>query len=667
MSGTSEDLAERVNVGLGWRLRRLAAMGTSEILFRVGRAAQAHLERMGLGLARPPEPSAGAGRPWVSEISRQFAATEYLAAADRILSGRFDLFAMRPAELGFPPRWNRDPRTGIEAPLRFGKTLNYRDSTQVGEIKYLWELNRHLELVTLAQAWHISRQPHYAQACCELLQSWFDQCPYPLGVNWTSSLEHGIRLVNWAVAWHLLQTSPICSEPERQEFLDRWRACVYQHCFFIKGHQSRYSSANNHLLGELGGLLVASLTWPCWPQSARWATLAHQQFEAQCLLQTYPDGVNREQAVWYHHEVADMMLIVGLFARANGRDFSARYWQRLELMLDFIASIMDVAGNVPAFGDADDAVLVRFCTAQPANVYRSLLATGGLLFDRPELCAKAGHPDDKSRWLLGDEAMRRYAGASGPPGRLPVRTAFPHGGYYVLGDRFESKDEIRIVADAGPLGYLSIAAHGHADALSFTLSHGGNECLVDPGTYAYHSRPEWRKYFRGTSAHNTLRVDGEDQSVQTGPFLWGRRAAVVAVDYRSDDLEDRLSAAHDGYARLAAGTRVSRTIAYDRSSRVVTVGDELSSPCSRLIEIFWHFSEHCSVALSTDHAAVHCGAAILKLTWPGDLLAELVRGQEHPPLGWRSRSYDVRFPICTLRVFGNVSGHWRGTTTIATA
>ncbi len=367
-------------------------MGGGEILFRVGRAAQAQLQRLGVGLANAPRPSAALGRPWVAQIPRQFNATEYLAAADRILSGKFDLFAMHSAELGFPPCWNRDPRTGMMLRCASARRSTIATALCVGEIKYLWELNRHLELVTLAQAWHVSRQPRYAHACCELLQSWFDQCPYPLGVNWTSSLEHGIRLVNWAVAWHLLQSSPVFSQPGRQEFVARWQVSVYQHCHFIKHYHSRHSSANNHLLGELGELLVASLTWPCWPESSRWADEAQQEFEEQCLLQTFPDGVNCEQATWYHHEVVDMMLIVGLYARANGRDFGSSYWERLERMLEFIASIMDVAGHVPAFGDADDAVLVRFCPGQSTNVYRSLLAAGGLLFDRSEFCAKAGPP-----------------------------------------------------------------------------------------------------------------------------------------------------------------------------------------------------------------------------------------------------------------------------------
>ena len=94
----------------------------------------------------------------------------------------------------------------------------------------------------------------------------------------------------------------------------------------------------------------------------------------------------------------------------------------------------------------------------------------------------------------------------------------------MLGSRFGTRDELRIVADAGPLGYLSIAAHGHADALAFTLSAHGQELLIDPGTYAYHTEREWRDWFRGTAAHNTVTLDDENQSVIGGNFMWLQRA-----------------------------------------------------------------------------------------------------------------------------------------------
>ncbi|MBS0388812.1 MAG: hypothetical protein JSR15_10060 [Proteobacteria bacterium] len=185
---------------LGWYFRRMAAMSAAELQFRARRVVRAGLERHGIGLAGAPPASNAGGRAWVASLPTQFDAPTYVAAAERVLAGQFDLFALRPAAVGFPPRWNRDPRTGVVAPLTFGKTLDYRNNDLVGDIKYLWEQNRHLELVTLAQAWHVSRQARYADACCTLLESWLGENPYPLGPNWTSSLEHGIRLMNWAVA-----------------------------------------------------------------------------------------------------------------------------------------------------------------------------------------------------------------------------------------------------------------------------------------------------------------------------------------------------------------------------------------------------------------------------------------------------------------------------------
>ena len=73
------------------------------------------------------------------------------------------------------------------------------------------------------------------------------------------------------------------------------------------------------------------------------------------MLQNAPDGVNREQAISYQQFVLDFLLLAGLAGRARGGDFPMEYWERLESMLEFVASVMDVGGNVPMIGDADDA------------------------------------------------------------------------------------------------------------------------------------------------------------------------------------------------------------------------------------------------------------------------------------------------------------------------
>jgi hypothetical protein len=645
-----------------WRINRLRRMDLAEISTRLGQGVRQRLEKVGYGLAAPAPPRGRCGLPWLATLPRGFDAAPYVQAAEEILGGRYQVFAARDLPLGFPPDWNQDPKTGRRAPLTYGKGIDYRDERLVGDIKYLWEINRHLELVTLAQAWHLTGEDRYLQGCRLLLTSWMTACPYPLGVHWTSSLEQALRLVNWSFAWHLLggEKSPLFSTGEGGRLREQWLFSVYHHLHFIAGHLSRHSSANNHLLGELMGLWMGTLTWPLWRECQAWREQARRGLEEEALRQNAPDGVNREQAIWYHHEVLDMLLLCALTGRGNGEEFSRAYWFRLEAMLEFVASLMDVGGNVPMIGDADDAVMVRFFPGADFHPFRSLLATGAILCRRGDFKAKARTFDDKSRWLLGDAATEAFA-ALAVEAPSP-RREFPVGGYYLLGDQFDTPEEVRIVADAGPLGYLSIAAHGHADALAFTLSLGGREILIDPGTYAYHTGKAWRNYFRGTSAHNTLRLNHLDQSVIGGNFMWTRHARARCVIFASSPTRDLWIGEHDGYRRLADPVLHQRELLYDKTTHQLRVTDRLRGAGRYPLEIFWHFAEGCRLIDEGNSICIEVGGERVAMSIPAGVVVDMARGQEFPPLGWISRRFDQKVPCTTLRCRGEMQGGWEGTT-----
>jgi hypothetical protein len=409
------------------------------------------------------------------------------------------------------------------------------------------------------------------------------------------------------------------------------------------------------------GLFVASTVWPLWRESAGWRSRARDELEAEAIKQVGADGANREQAFWYHHEVADMMLLCLLFGRANGIAFSRRFAVRLESMLEFIAAVMDSGGHVPMIGDADDALMVRFSREPGFCPYRSLLATGAVLFARGDFKAQAGRFDHKSRWLLGDAASERFAALGVAAGR-PARLAFPEGGYYVLGRDFGTPREVKTVVDAGPLGYLSIAAHGHADALAFTLSVGGNELLVDPGTYAYHREKRWRDYFRGTSAHNTLRIDGEEQSVPGGNFMWRSHARARCEHFEPGMERDVFEGVHDGYLRLEDPVRHRRRIEFDKRAMRIEVRDALECSGEHSVELHWHLAESC-VARAFGHAVgVACANVRMRVECPGELGAPVVvAGRSDPPLGWISRRLDEKTPSPVIVCKGRIA---RGTTLV---
>lgn len=583
-----------------------------------------------------------------------------LAAADRVLAGRYSFFDLVDCELGDPPQWNRDPLTHRVAPLRAAGSIDYRDERVVGNIKYLWEANRHLHLPTLAQAYALTGEARYALAIRAHLESWFEQCPAGRGPNWVSALELGIRLINWSITWQLIggTRSRLFADEQGAAFRERWLRSIYEHSRSIVANFSRFSSANNHLIGEAAGVLVAASTWPLWPQMRTWGERCQQILEEECHKQNAPDGGNREQAFSYQTFVIDFLLIAGLAARARGEDFSPLYWRRLELMIDFLASMTDMAGRLPMIGDGDDGYVVRLASEPGFSAHGSLVATGAILFERPDLAAKAGTIDGKTVSLLGIEAVRRLMQLKerGRAGFRP-RQQFTESGYYLLGTGFGTPEEVRILADAGPLGYLTTAAHGHADALSFVLSIGDREILVDPGTFAYHTEPAWREYFRSTLAHNTVGIDGQDQSVQAGNFMWSDHARARCVEFDTGPDLQRFVGEHDGYRRLPDPVLHRREIRFDPHHRSIEVLDTLACEGSHEARRAWHFSENCQVEAEGNGIRVISGYTQVFFEADGNLdRIEIHQGGTATQGGWISRRFGCKQPTTTVLWYSRFSG-----------
>jgi hypothetical protein len=588
------------------------------------------------------------------------------AVAEHILAGRYTFFDLEDYELGDPPQWNRDPLTQRAAGVRRAYVINYRDEREVGNIKYLWEPNRHLHLPQLAQAHALTGEARYALAIRTQIDSWIAQCPVGRGPNWVSPLELGIRLINWSLTWQLLggMRARLFAGTDGEQFRDRWLSSIYQQSRMVATNLSRYSSANNQLIGEAAGVYVAASTWPLWPQMGGWGERCREILEAECLRQNAPDGGNREQAFAYQTFVLDFLLLAGLAARARGEDFSPLYWRRVELMIDFLASLTDVAGRLPMIGDSDEGQVVRLAAEPGFSAHGSLIATGAVLFNRPDLAAKAGALDGKTTTLLGVEAVRRLAHLKvRGRHRFRPRQQFADSGYYLLGTAFDTPDEIRLLADAGPLGYLSIAAHGHADALSFVLNIGDREILVDPGTYAYHTDSSWRRYFRGTSAHNTVGIDGQDQSQQTGNFMWSGHARARCIEFETGSDVQRFVGEHYGYERLADPVVHRREIRLDPRRQVIDVTDILRCEGSHDARRSWHFAEDCQVDRAGSSLKVTSGLTQVWLEPLEELSAlHLNRGGTAEQGGWVSRQFGRKQPAATAHWHARV----RGQTTLRT-
>jgi hypothetical protein len=633
--------------GVVWLVNRLRCMSVAEVGYRIQQAAAKGVAKRVRPRATPPLPRARTfrvdGAPSLSPDERE----RLLADADSIRAGHVVLFAERRFDVGMPPDWNRDPETGVVGPSIYAGDIAIGNPDLVGDIKHVWELNRHLHLVRLAQAWSITRDPAWLHALHVQLRSWLDQCPPLTGPNWTSSLELGIRLINWALVWQLIGGEDgqkggglFAGEKGRRLRAD-WLESIHAHCSAIARHLSRHSSANNHLIGELAGLYVGASVWPCWKASGAWLEQARRELEHEAQAQFSRDGVNREQAFAYHVFSSEFLFVAGLVGQACGHPFTRAYWTSLQRALRFLRSVRDVGGNVPMVGDADDGIVFRL-DAPGGDRAGQLLALGDAVLRR----IAPQHPG--VRWLLHTLPGRR---PEADPHESDTGWAFPDGGYLLFGSHFGEAEEIKGMVDCGPLGYLGIAAHGHADALALTLSVAGEECLIDPGTYSYWQEAKWRDYFRGTSAHNTVRIDGLDQSVSGGRFMWLRKARAAIERMPQSPHEFEFRGSHDGYERLADPVRHLRSVRFDAATSTLTVRDEIAAKRQHAVELFWHFAPGLSVRLDSAGLHVRGKRFALQMHAQGaDLKLELARANENPPLGWVSRSYESKEACDVLKI-----------------
>ena len=168
--------------------------------------------------------------------------------------------------------------------------------------------------------------------------------------------------------------------------------------------------------------------------------------------------------------------------------------------------------------------------------------------------------------------------------------------------------EIWCRLDGGPHGFLSIAAHAHADAMSVEVRYGGVDVLADPGTYCYHGEPAWRSYFRSTIAHNTVELDGRNQSGDGGPFLWLRHANGHEIDVVDTGETAEWTADHDGYLSLRPPARHRRSVRLDRAARSITSSTR-STAASTTSGVAFHLGPDVQAELDGNHAVLRWPAA----------------------------------------------------------
>jgi Heparinase II/III-like protein/Heparinase II/III N-terminus len=639
---------------LGWYARRAARMSPAEVAWRArDQAVQLAWARQQVRPGQlPPVLPPPAGIRSFTAVLPQGSATDVpgaaraavLAAADQLIRGEWEVLGVTRNDL-VAPDWFADPVTGRRsAPDRYAFRIDQRSEEQVGNVKQVWEISRLQHLTLLATAWYLSRDDRYARRVADQLRSWYLENPFLSGVHWTSGIEVGLRLISLAWIRRLLDEWPMAVGVFEDDGLAvqqiRW------HQRYLDRFTSRGSSANNHVIAEAAGQLVASCVFPWFPESAQWRRRSARLLERELLRNTFPSGIGRELASDYQSFVAELGLLAAAEGEAAGHPLSAAVWQRLCAMTDSAAALVDERMRAPRQGDGDDGRALLVDAPAPGAGWPSLLAAGAALFGRPAWWPWV--PPSVASTLIG-----ALAGAPreipGRPGQRPSR--FADAGITLLRTDGTQAPEIWCRLDGGPHGFLSIAAHAHADALSLEVRYGGVDVLADPGTYCYHGEPSWRSYFRSTIAHNTVEIDGQNQSADGGPFLWLRHANGREIDVMDTGEVARWTAEHDGYRSLRPAARHRRSVRLDRTSRRIDIADEIHGG-EYDVRAAFHLGPGVQAELDGNRALLRWPAAATpgeaRLELPPQLRWSLHRGETDPIMGWYSPGLGQRVPAFTL-------------------
>lgn len=516
--------------------------------------------------------------------------------AETVCAGRIPLLGFE-IDPGAEIRWRRDYRNHRETPSVYFRRVPYLDFARAGDHKVIWELNRHQHLVALAQASLLTGREDFLAEIFAQLESWLEQNPVCRGINWASALEVAFRALSWIWIHHLTRGKM----PAKLKA--RWQLALYHHGCYLEPNLSFYFSPNTHLQGEALALHALGLLFGVERWRARGRSLMHEMIRTH----VQPDGGHFEQSSYYHLYSTDMFLFHAVLEKPGDE-----YLTALRRMVRYLWTLAG-SGSLPFFGD-DDGGRLFYPFGERSGFARATLAAGaGFLGDTPSY-GDTRDLDEIAAWWLADPAI-----PAEPSPR--VSEIFEQTGTATLVDA-----DTELIAPVRAFG-RGPAGHSHAHALHFILRHRGQDVLIDPGTYTYISDPQWRDRFRGTSAHNTVAIDGLDQADPAGPFRWLNPPDIEILDWSPSPWRLRASCRYRGIVH-------DRSIIF--SQNALWILDHFSGAGRHRLDQFWHLAQ------LLDPTGL-CVSANVRL-----VLGE--GAQAHIEEGWHSPAFGVKLPHPVVRV-----------------
>jgi hypothetical protein len=543
-----------------------------------------------------------------------------LAEADEISAGELRLFGRRLA-FQQTPDWH----AVIHAPGRWPVVdwwrIDLRSSKRPGDVKWVWELGRHRHLVVLARAAQLQPEEYrWREALSNHLTSWIAANPPEIGVHWYSNLEIALRSLNW------LQIIALAGDQLEPSLVAEMSRTLYRSGSHLVADlpYTLSSMRNNHLLGDALGLVALGRSFPNDPAARRWLRLGDTLFRRQLQRHMRPDGSMIEDSLSYHRFVLEMLVVRSLFKPHTKVESEA-----LVEAAQFLCRMGAIDGPVPMYGDWDEGRVLA-SSGDPADVAGSV-----------QLALSVAGSGSRDAWRADHDEVAWYSNPGSPeePSRAESEGRDIGGGFARIA---RGPFNCWLKAGSGP-------SHGHADLSSVAVTIDGQWVVGDPGTGSYNRTRAERDYFRGSTAHSVLRLDGQDQLVPQSSFRW-RHTGHGSVGRPSRLAEIVLAwGFHDAYRRLEPSRRVCRAVLCSEDG--VSVVDWVEGPPGCAFEL----SLPLGPGMTWQEGVISArGGRKLVAQLPGN--ARLIHGDGEAPQGCWSPTYGTLVQAQLVVTSGVVEG-----------
>ena len=500
----------------------------------------------------------------------------------KILSGQILFFSNEWREIGFHNESFVHPISKYEYPLLHWTKLPIY-SSEIGDIKYIWEKSKFSFLLTLIRN-DIRNGTDNSEFVFNEINRWIKENPPNTGPQYICSQEISIRLLNWSFSLFFYQNSKYLDDIKFNSILKSIEVQldhIYKNINF-----SKIAVRNNHAVSETLALYLISLYFPFFKNSAKYKYRGKKWFEDEIDFQIFSDGSDSQYSFNYHRVKVQLLCYAISSAKSNNETFRECVYIKSRKSLEFLLQVMgnQEKGVLPNFGPNDGSIYFKLNDADYRNYIPQLNALASLLDFKMPISIDEEAIEDEF-WF--NSKLNRSQ--KNPLEIHQGKINYTNGGYLQISDS-ESNSLLKT-----PLLVFRAAQN---DLLHLDIWYKGVNVLRDSGSFSYNTDEKTSMIFNGISGHNTVSLNGQQHMLKGPRFIWLFKPKILGAELLENEFEYKMQASM--YVYYPKPYILSRTVNKVKGSPIWEIEDSVLNGMAHDDSIVQFWNLGCELPFKVD-------------------------------------------------------------------